>query len=170
MNQKKRKAGITYLIILACLAVIVMFFSICTSFKSTLNEGPPGECISISIFGKLELKNIDRAVVTVYGEERVVTDANLVEQIVFETRTATRVESECHADCCGCESPHMQIDLYRGDTMIRSMEWQRCCDYVKVYEPDLTHWLFAPGYEVEAGYVSLSNELILQLNSIIERS
>lgn len=167
MEQKKRKPINSDLIILACLAVVVLVFYICTSFRSTLDEGPPGECISISIFGKLELKNIDRAVVTVYAEEWTVTDADLVDQIVFETRTATRVDSECHADCCGCEDPHMQIDLYRGDKIIRSMEWQGCCDYVKVYEPDLTHWLFAPGYKIEAGFVKLSDKLAKRLTDLL---
>lgn len=168
MEQKKRKPINSDLVILACLAVVVLFFCICTSFRSTLDEGAPGECISISIFGKLELKNIDRAVITVYGDEWTITDADLVDQIVFETRTATRIDSECHADCCGCDYPHMQIKLYRRDKMIRSMEWQGCCNYVKVYEPDLTHWLLSPGVPADAGFVKLSDELVKQFNALLE--
>ena len=134
MEQKKRKPINSDLIILACIAVVVLFFAVFSSARSTYFAGGTGECLSISVFGKMELKNIDKAVVTVDGATWTVTDADFLDQIVTETKIATRADL--------CSDPTRRIDLYCGDECVRSMEWAECCDTVKVYEPDLTHWLF----------------------------
>jgi hypothetical protein len=95
-----------------------------------------------------------------------------MERIVSETKVATHIDSNCEKDCCGCYDPHWQIILYRGDQIVRSMEWETCCGAMKVYEPDLTHWLIGPtlGDAKNVGYVELSNELIDQLQALIENS
>lgn len=167
MEEKKRKPINSDLFILACLTVIVLifalFFNTCTLFRSTYAEGGPGKCMAISIFGKLELKNIDKAIITRNGEEWTITDTELIDEIIGETRIATYVDSECHEDCCGCEEPHYQVELYRKDKLIRAMEWQSCCNSMRIYEEDLTHWLIGG----KAGYVMLSNDLYDKLDALI---
>ena len=153
MEQKKRKPINSDLIILACLAVIVLFFSICSSFRITAESA--GGCISFALFGKLELRGVDKMVISVGEEQFVVTDADLLEQIVDETRVATHTDLGCAND--------RQIDLYRRDQLVRSMKWGLCCDTVYVYEEDPTHWLFGG----TTGHVELSRDLADKLNSLI---
>ena len=154
MEQKKRKPINSDLIILACLAVIVLvfalFFNTCSYF-STDNGS-----ISFSMFGKLELRGVDKMVISVGEEQFVVTDADLLEQVVDETRVAT------HADHGGLND-QKQIDLYRGDQLVRSMNWGDCCNSMRIYEEDLTHWLIGG----KAGYVMLSNDLYDKLDALI---
>lgn len=161
VEEKKRRPINSDLIILACLAFVVLFFVIFSEIRSTYFDGGAGECLSISLFGKLELKSVDKAVLSENGKEFIITDAELIDQIVTETRVAT------HAGFC--YDRYRRIDLYNGDKLIRSMEWAQCCDTVKVYEPDLTHWLIVPlGGTANEGYVELSDELVDQLGALID--
>ena len=154
MEEKKRKPINSDLFILACLAVVVLFFGICSSFRIIAESA--GGCISFSLFGKLELQGVDKMVISVGEEQFVVTDADLLEQVVNETRVAT------HADHGGLND-QKQIDLYRGDQLVRSMNWGDCCNSMRVYEEDLTHWLIGG----KAGYVMLSNDLYDKLDALI---
>lgn len=143
------------LILLGCLVAIILFFAVCSSLR--VGNG----CISFSMFGKLELKNVDRAVLSANGKEITITDESLLDEIVSETRVADEVRT--------CGSFNKQIDLYSGDKLIRSMKWAECCDSVKVYEPDLTHWLISLDEYADAGYVELSKDLVTKLNKLIDK-
>lgn len=165
MEEKKRKPLNKKWIALACLIVAVVYFVTCPMMRTSTSEVTRGECISISLFGKLELRDIDRVEIIGYAEQVTITDQELIRQITNETRIATYVRSDCWKPA-HCSDPHRQIELYRGDQMVRSMDWDACCDRVYVYERDLTHWLIPWWCDYEGGYVSLSNELIERLNAL----
>ena len=165
MEEKKRKPLNKKWIALACLIVAVVYFVTCPMMRTSTSEVTRGECISISLFGKLELRDIARVEIIGYAEQVTITDQELIRQITNETRIATYVRSDCWKPA-HCSDPHRQIELYRGDQMVRSMDWDACCDRVYVYERDLTHWLIPWWCDYEGGYVSLSNELIERLNAL----
>ena len=143
--------------------VFVLICVCCGLASANLIHGGPGKCVSIAPFGKLEVMGIDKAVITVGGVSVTVTDANLLSRIVDETKVATHSYTCTHdnmKDRC--------IDLYRGDKLVRSMKWYECQDAVRVYDVDLTHWIFPElGAGVaEAGYAELSRELVKELNGL----
>lgn len=165
MEEKKRKPLNPELIIFVCFIVVVLFLVTCSMMRTSIFEVARGECISISLFGKMELRDIDRVVIIGYAEQVTITDQELIKQITDETRIATYVRSNCCKPAY-CSDPHRRIELYRGEKLVRSMEWDPCCDSVHVYERDLTHWLIPWWCDYEGGYVSLSHELVEQLNAL----
>lgn len=134
--------------------VIVLIIVVCCS----LFHFEPGECISISWFGKFELRNIDKVVLISGKDWWTVTDTELIGEICDETRIADHVNP--------CVSGGKRIELYSGDRLVRSMLWGDCCDTVQVYTPDLTHWIIG-GIGTEGGGVYLSEDLLAQLNAIM---
>ena len=167
MEEKKRKQIKPKQIVLACLIVVVLFFLTCSLIRVSIFETNMGECISVSLFGNLELRGIDKVVMTVRGEQVVITDGNLVRQIADETRIATHVRSQCGAPA-HCDDPQGRLELYRGDELVRSMDWDLCCDMVKVYEGDATHWLIPWFCKSYGGYVYLSDGLTGQLYGLAD--
>ena len=162
LSNKKKLLRPKFVIAVALMAV-TLFLVLCSSFRCSLFGRGTGECISVAIGGKFELRNVDRAIVSSDGKVCTITDVVLLEQLVSETKFATHVNL--------CSSPYRRIDLYCGDKLVRAMEWSDCCYTVKVYEPGLTHWLIAPlGTKVEGGYVELSKELVNQLNTLMAES
>ena len=154
--MKRIKSSIVEL----CIVLVLLIVVICSLFRFTFFDGQPGECISVSLFGRFELRNIDKVVIASNGKEWTITDSNLIKQICNETRVAERVNL--------CTESSKRIDLYSGDRLVRSMKWSGCCNTVEVYESGVTHWLIAPlGSKVEGGYVELSDGLIAQLNAIM---
>lgn len=144
-----------------CIVLVLLVVVICSLFRFTYFDGQPGECISGSLFGRFELRNIDKVIIAANGKEWTITDSNLVKQICDETRVADRVNL--------CTESSKRIDLYSGDRLVRSMKWSVCCNTVEVYEPGISHWLIAPlGTKVEGGYVELSEELLAQLNAVMK--
>ena len=133
----------------------------CSLFRFNYFDGEPGECVSISLFGRFELRNIDKVIVASNGKEWTITDSDLIEQICNETRVAERAGP--------CTERSKRIDLYSGDKLIRSMNWSACCECVTVYNRDLTHWIFSPpGGSGKTGYVELSDELMARLNEVMK--
>lgn len=153
----KEKAAIIEL----CIVIVLLVVIICSLFRFTYFDGQPGECISVSLFGRFELQTVDKVVIASNGKEWTITDSNLIEQICNETRVAERINL--------CTESSKRIDLYSGDRLVRSMKWSGCCDTVEVYEPSITHWLIAPlGDKAEGGYVELSDDLRAQLNAVMK--
>lgn len=160
----KEKKNLNWdLVILGCVGIMVVAFLCCGLASCNLLSGNVGKCLAISPFGKLELLGVDKAVVTVDGEAVTVTDPALLERIVDETKVASLSYT-----CTGCNMKDRTIDLYRGDQLVRSMEWYDCQDGVRVYDTGLTHWIFPePGAGMaKAGYVELSRELVNELNAL----
>lgn len=61
----KKKSAIIELCIVLGLVVVV----ICSLFRFTYFDGQPGECISGSLFGRFELRNIDKVIIAANGKE-----------------------------------------------------------------------------------------------------
>ena len=167
MEEKKRKPLNKKWIAIACLTVAVLYFITCPMMRADVFGVDMGECISISPFGKLELRGIDHVVVRRGSRQVTITDRDLISQVTDETRIATRVRSHCDTPEY-CDDPHGWIDLYQGDSLARSMEWHVCCDMVKVYKEDATHWLLPWWCKSYGGYVYLSDELAGQLYALWE--
>lgn len=167
MEQKKRKPIQAKWIIRGVLIVLALYLLICPMMRVSIFERNMGECFSVSPFGRLELRGIDKVVMTLYDEQIVITDWNLITKITDETRIATHVRSRCGAPDY-CDDPQGRLELYRGDNLVRSMEWDLCCDMVKVYEEDAIHWLIPWWCPSHGGYVYLSDGLADQLYSLAE--
>ena len=159
----KEKKNLNWeMVILGGVGVLVVAFLCCGLASCNLLSGDVGKCLAISPFGKLELLGVDKAVVTVDGEAVTVTDPALLERIVDATKVAT------HANVCDDSMKDRTIELYRGDRLVRSMKWSDCAGMLRVYEADLTHWIFqevGAGYR-QTGYVELSDELIRELDGL----
>ena len=159
MKQKKINSDF---IILACIGLVIVFFAVCSQVRSTLHTKDYGRCINVAVFGKLELRNVDRVVITKDGAEITVTDSTLIDQIVSETTVATH--GRIH------DANDGTIRLYRGEKLLRSMGWSACCDLVQVYDADLTHWVIAHPEINDAGFVQLSTELVEEINRLLASS
>ena len=166
MEKKKHKPIETKWIVCGCLIFLAVYLLICPMMRVSIFETNMGECFSISLFGKLELRGIDKVVMTLRGEKIVITDGDLIQNITDETRIATHVRSRCGAPD-HCDDPQGRLELYRGDNLVRAMEWDLCCDMVKVYERDLTHWLIPWWCNYSGGYIYLSDELADQLHALV---
>lgn len=166
MAIKKSHPANTKKILLLCLVgvilLIIVWAILFSTFRCTLFSKEEGSCLSISLVGKLELRNVEKAVITYNGQMATITDSELLSQLVEETQTANYVHR--------CNGKTGTIDLYRGDKLVRSMSWSGCCDAVRVYKADVTHWLFSYslGGEFRYGYVYLSDDTANQLHKLIE--
>lgn len=123
-------------------------------------------CTSVVLFGKLEIADVDKVVISSDDKTLTITDQALVEQIVDKTKVAKWAYS---SGCGCCEQRGWRIDLYRGDQLARSMDWIED-DIVKVYDCDLTHWVFPVDVQHErsiGGYARLSHELEDQLHDML---
>lgn len=151
------------------IAVGLVLFVICSSGSFNILSGDYGACSAFTVLGKLELIGVDKVVVSTSDDKMTITEEDVIDRIVNETRIATHTTSDCHQGCCGCDFPHRSIELYRGDKLVRLMEWQGCCDFIEVYKPDLIHWLFPPLDEsADAGYIEMSDDLVDRLSALIE--
>ena len=161
MERNKKRIDINSdLIILLCLGVLCCFFLICSRVSMNLFGSEAGECLSVALFGKLELKHVDKIVLRTVEQEIIITDAALIDEVVSETAIAT------HTQLCGCEAD-ISIELFRGDKCVRSMEWEIGHNTVKVYETDISHWILIPLGKQNGGYVYLSDGLSSRLNGVI---
>ena len=158
MKMKRKKCN-SNLIILLWIGLVIAFFSLFSEVRSTLQTKDVGRCVNVAIFGKLELKRVDRMVVSLNGAEVTVTDPTVIDKIVSETTVATH--GAIHDGNDG------KIELYRGDKLQRSMGWSACCDVVQVYEADLTHWVIGHPEINNAGCVYLSSELVEELKLLL---
>ena len=154
MNKKKR-----IIITVSILSVLAIGLGIVIASASVRNNyfaREYGACLSITVFDKWKLDDVDRVVIDKRDRRIEITDKDLIDDIVGETAIATHAVGEPH-------NKDYTIELYSGSKLIRTMEWSRCCDTVTVYEEDLTHWFLNRGVGVddaEWGYVYLSRELV----------
>ena len=156
MKQKKLNSDF---IILICIGLLIAFFALFSEVRSTLHTKEYGRCINVAVFGKWELKNVDRVVVSRHGAQTTITDQTLIDQIVSETTVATH--GNIH------DANDGKIELYCGDKLLRSMGWSTCCDLVQVYKADLTHWVIAHPEINDAGFVQLSADLVEEINYLL---
>ena len=143
-------------ILLVCLvsACLLLFVNVAVSF----NTRDGGGCISVT-FDKLPMMFADRAVIRVGEISYEITDDDLLRQIVSETRVAT------NTDLCNHKVDRW-IDVYCGDTLVRSMMWEDYHDGIVVYHAGVSHWVFPS--DSGLGIVYPSEELLQKLEEIIK--
>lgn len=155
-----RKIVVMVLAVLITLGILFWALFAAT-FRCTLFTKDMGRCLSISLVGKWELRDVDKAVITHNGKTVSTTDLEFLSQLTKETQTAT------HGGDHGDES--VKIQLYCGDKLVRTMYFSECCHTITVYETDATHWIFSWWIldHYESGYVFASNSLADQIYDLI---
>ena len=157
MNKKKRI--IITVSILSVLAIGLGIVIASASVRNSYFAREYGACLSITVFDKWKLDDVDRVVIDKRDRRIEITGKDLIDDIIGETAIATHAVGDIHGD-------EYTIELYIGDKLLRSMPWAvECCggNIVTVYEEDLTHWFCNRGIGVddaEWGYVYLSRELV----------
>lgn len=158
MSKWKKRILITfclYFVIVILNALRLLPFSFCVNLNDAYG------CVTVT-FDTWVMKQADKVIIKADKKEITVTDKSLIRQIVKETTVATNGPVGCAND--------RTIEVYKGDMMIRSMPWGTCCDSVKVYDADAAHWVLLTGTKDPSGFVSLSDELIARLNTLIKES
>ena len=113
-------------------------------------------------FDKKQMQSVDRIVITADERTVEITDRALLDAVVDETMAATHMDIH--------RSEDRRIDLYAGDTLVRSMPWSTCCDTVLVYDTDEKHWVLSIEGVEDGGCINLSAELVRQLNTLLEEA
>ncbi len=159
MSGTSKKWILRYMIVLvlAALAVYRMF-----NIGIRCNPFDSGGCIAI-VYDKAAMRAADKVVLCV-GEDRYeITNLFWVHWITEETMVATHT--------CLRYSPTTDrwIEIYRGDTLVRRMQWATCVDEtgVFVYQEDSTHQIYSGYTGPEEGMIFTSKILAEKLNAII---
>lgn len=161
MKRINKTQIVRYIFLLVLVALFAYrMFNIairCTLFDS-------GGCIAI-VYDKAAMRAADKVVLCV-GEDRYeIANAFWVHWITEETMVAT------HTRLRYSPTTDRWIEIYRGETLVRRIQWATCVDEtgVFVYKEDSTH----PIYSVdptgpEDGMIFPSKLLVEKLNAIIE--
>lgn len=155
-NDLNKRQIIRNCTIIACLVIVCLLLLI--NVDVCLNTRDGGGCISVT-FDKLPMMIADRAVIRVGEKGYEITDDELIRQITSETRVAT------NTDLCN-HNTERWIDIYCGDTLIRSMMWEDYHDGIIVYHTGIFHWVIPS--DSGLGIVYPSEELLQKLEEIIE--
>lgn len=155
MRRKKRWIAATVLGVLLIAGIIAsQFVSV-----GMANLSEAHGTISIA-FDKQQMLSVDKMVISADGRSIQITDRALLDAVVDETMAATHLG--------GHSTTGKRIELYAGDTLVRSMIWSTCCDIVEVYGADESHWFLTVEGAKCGGSVNLSTELVQQLNALLE--
>jgi len=157
--RKWTKVIIITLSVCFVLAVLNVLQLLPFSFGINLNDAYG--CVTVT-FDTWTMKQADKVIIKANDKEITVTDKAFIKEIVEETTVATNGPVGCADD--------RTIAVYKGDRLIRSMSWGTCCDSVKVYDADAAHWVLLTGSKNPSGFVSLSDELVDKLNTLINES
>lgn len=164
MNMTARKTKLPIIIDKRKVAIVCVFIVLALLLLNVgmhMNPFVSGGCFSFT-FDKLPMLLADKAVIRVGDDSYVITDSRLVNDITSETICAT------HTDLC-CSKTDRWIDIYCGDTLIRSMRWEDGHDGIVVYnvynDSGILHWIFPT--DGGDGIVYPSEELISHLKEII---
>ena len=122
-----------------------------------------GACVSLA-FDKWDMMHVDKAILYVDDTEYIFTDIDFVRQIAKETAVAQYgwVCNE-HED-----NKTRRIELYRGEKLVRNMEYYSAHGYVRVYTSDWGHWLWFT--DSEEGFAELSNEVFWKIEEITKEN
>ncbi len=157
MRRKKIWIAATVLCVLLIAGIVASRFV--SVGMANLSEA---HCALSFAFDKKQMQSVDRMVITTDGRSVQITDRALLDAVVEETMVATHMDVH--------RSEDRRIDLYAGDTLVRSMIWSTCCDTVLVYDTDRSHWVLSIEGAEKGGCIYLSAELARELNSLLEES
>ncbi len=152
MHQKK----ILFVCIILILLTFVLSHFIAVSTAGATSVG--GGCISV-VFDKHLVLGADRILIYEGDDLITITDEILVRRISSEFVVANRT------DLCGYHSDR-RLEIYNGNHLVRTIQWNACCELAEIYEADASHWLFPSTGGI--GQVALSAEFMQWLDGIIE--
>lgn len=152
--MRQRKLFYICIVLVLLLFMLSPFVAVSTSGFT----GVGGGCFSVA-FDKSLVLGADRIVIYEGDEVITVTDEALVRRISSEFVVADRT------DLCGYHSDR-RLEIYNGQQLVRSVQWNACCELAEIYEADAAHWLF-PSTE-GIGQVALSAEFMQWLDALIE--
>lgn len=150
MNSKKH---IIIISVCVCIVILVAVLSAHIGVDADLKMAGGGLCVS---FDKWDVMRADKIIIHIDDETYTLTDIELIRSIARESVAGT------YSDYCCAHSPDGWMEIYRGDKLLRRM------DYVSnhgglAYHSDVTHWVFFG----EQGHAFLSNETRQKLETII---
>lgn len=155
---KNYQKGLIISAAVSCVVAFTVLFATAVSFGASNVFTEFGGAISLS-FDKAKMRSVNRAVIS-NGEKTVeITDPALIQSLVQETMVATHTGLGCSRD--------RTIELYSGNTLVRSMIWSTCCGHVLVYTADIRHWIVPTLSSENAGFAFLSASLEAQLNELL---
>ena len=103
-----------------------------------------GGCVCVS-FDRWDMLQADKIVIEFRGQTHTVTDRNFILGFTQATMAGT------YSDYCCANLQEGRIDIYRGDTLLRSMRYVENHDAV-VYDEDASRWVLGG----EEGHVFLT--------------
>ena len=115
-----------------------------------------GACVSLA-FDKWDMMHVNKAILYVDDTEYIFTDIDFVRQIAKETCVA-QYGWVCreHED-----NKTRRIELYRGEKLVRNMEYYSAHGYVRTYKADWGYWLWFT--DSKEGFAELSNEVFWKI-------
>ncbi len=163
MNMKTKKTKLPRIIdkrkvAIVCVIVVVVLLFLNVSVR--LNPFDGGGCFSVA-FDKLPMLLADRAVIRDGENHYEINDFAFVKEITSATMCAT------NTDLCSHDTDRW-IDIYCGNVLIRSMQWEANHNGIIVYQAGPLHWVF-PSVEGK-GIVYPSEEFIAKLEAVIQTS
>ena len=141
---------------IVCVAIVLVLLFLNVAVR--LNPFDNGGCFSVTL-DKLPMLLANRAVIRDGENHYEITDFSFVKEITSATMCAT------NTDLCSHDTDRW-IDIYCGNVLIRSMQWEDNHNGIVVYQASPLHWVF-PSVEGK-GIVYPSEEFIAKLAAILQ--
>ena len=151
----KKRIGIFCLIFVAVLVLTIVVLDITDIVDIHIQDDNGMNCTSLVFLKNRELAGVDRIVITtICGKYKslTITDEDIIRQVVKETALATHVDIAVYEE--------VEIKLYDGDRLVRTMTGSLQNVFITVYQEDSYHWIITPFPQHSPdGMVCISNEL-----------
>lgn len=148
----------TLLYICVILLLLLFLLSPFVAVSTSGFTGVGGSCFSV-VFDKHMVLGADRVLIYEGDDLITVTDETLVRRIASAFVVADRT------DLCGYHSDR-RLEIYNGQQLLRSVQWNACCELAEIYNADAAHWLFPSTGGI--GQVALTEEFMQWLDALIE--
>lgn len=148
----------TLLCICVILLLLLFLLSPFVAVSTSGFTGVGGGCFSV-VFDKHMVLGADRVLIYEGDDLITVTDESLVRRIASAFVVADRT------GLCGYHSDR-RLEIYNGQQLLRSVQWNACCELAEIYNADAAHWLFPSTGGI--GQVALTEEFMQWLDALIE--
>lgn len=117
-----------------------------------------GGCTSV-VFDKIALNSANRILVYEGNQVSIITEKSVVGEIV---------DMFLVADCTDMGQIYTDryLEIYSGNSLVRTVRFSQDGTFVKLYDADMTHWVF--GSTGKAGQLTMSTETMERLNQLIK--